>query len=320
MNKILSSVEFVVKNAKHVRINNNALLKFASNFKGRKNNHWLSEAPLDFSNFNDEEILNFLLVYSATGFCYWGNPKWHIDYEGVKHEGSFAMIAAIMKAHKNGVKILNPEYRSKMDKEEYSKVLEISKSNKILLFDERLKFLNESGKVIIDKYQGKVSNLFKFAKGDVIKLIEILIKNFSTYDDSYKYKGKDVYFYKKAQLFISDVFQTFQNKGIGKLINSEELTALADYRIPQTFKNLGILEYSEYLENKIANGELIQGGSEEEIEIRASMILAVQLIHDIVKEREGKILPIEINDQMWLLRRLRFPNDEVHHKTITTSY
>jgi hypothetical protein len=23
---------------------------------------------------------------------------------------------------------------------------------------------------------------------------------------------------------------------------------------------------------------------------------------------------------MWLLRRLRFPNDEVHHKTITTSY
>ena len=178
MNKILSSAKFVVKNAKSIKINNDNLLEFANSFKSRKNNHWLSEAPLDFSQFNDEEILNFLLVYSTTGFCYWGKPKWSIEYGGVKHEGSFAMIAAITKAHKNGVNILNPEYRSKINKKEYSKILEISKNNQIQLFDERLRFLNESGKVIIDKYAGKVSNLFKLARGNVIKLTNILTKDF----------------------------------------------------------------------------------------------------------------------------------------------
>ncbi|MBI2451526.1 hypothetical protein HYV50_00440 [Candidatus Pacearchaeota archaeon] len=320
MNKVLSSAEFVVENAKHVKINKNKIKEFCKNFHHGNVNHWLSEAPLDFSKLNEEEILNFLLVYSAIGFCYWGDPPWSINYSGKKHTGSFAMISAIMKAHEEGINILDPKYRSQINKKEFSKILEITENNKIHLFDERLKFLNESGKIIVNKYGGDVSNLIKSAENDIIKLLEIITKDFSAYSDSYKYNGKEVYFYKKAQLFISDIFQTFKGEGIGHFHNVRELTALADYRIPQVLRNLSIIEYSKELAEKIDKEILIQKGSQEEIELRASMIWVVQLIYESVKDREQQLLPIGVNDHLWLIRRQKFSDDEIHHKTITTAY
>lgn len=320
MNRIIDSAKFVVDNSQQVKINLTKIKEFCKNFHHGDVNHWLSEAPLDFTNFNEEEILNFLLVYSTVGFCYFGNPPWTIQYRGENHTGSFAMISAIMKAHENGIKILNPKYRSQINKKEFSRILEINKSNKIHLFDQRLKFLNESGKIIAEKHKGKVSNLIKSANYNVIKLLEILIKNFSAYNDSYNYHGKEVYFYKKAQLFISDVFQIFRGEGIGHFHNIKELTALADYRIPQVLRNLGILEYSKELAERIDKGILISKGSQEEIELRASMIWVVQLIYESVKDREQQLLPIGVNDHLWLIRRQKFSKDEIHHKTITTAY
>ena len=102
--------------------------------------------------------------------------------------------------------------------------------------------------------------------------------------------------------------------------NAQELTALADYRIPQVLRNLKMLEYSKELAEKINKGILILKGSQEETELRASMIWVVQLIYEIVKDREQQLLPIGVNDHLWLIRRKKFSKDEIHHKTITTAY
>lgn len=320
MNQVLSSTKKVVENAKDVKINKDKIKEFGKNFHHGDINHWLSGAPVDFSKLNEEEILNFLLVYSTIGFCYWGDRPWSIEYRRKKHTGSFAMISAIMKTHENGIKILDPNYRSKISKTEFFEILEIGEDNKIYLIDERLKFLNESGKVILERYNGKVLNRLNSGGGDVIKLLEVLTNNFLSYNDSYKYNGKEVHFNKKAQLFISDIFQIFGGEGIGHFHNVQELTALADYRIPQVLRNLGILVYSRELADKIDKGILIPKGSREEIELRASMIGAVQLIYTSIQIREQRILPIGVNDHLWLLRRQKFPKDEIHHKTITTAY
>lgn len=264
--------------------------------------------------------MNFLLVYSTIGFCYWGDTPWSIDYGGKTHVGSFAMIAAIMKAHDTGIKILDPTYRMQISTTEFSNILEISDKNKISLFEERLEFLHESGTVLVNYYGGNVSTLLKSVDNDVIKLLDILTTHFSAYNDSSILNGKEVYFYKKAQLFISDVFQIFKGEGIGHFHNIGELTALADYRIPQVLRNLGILVYSNELAKKIDQGIHIAKGSKEEIELRASMIWVVQLIYEKVKYRESQLLPIGVNDHLWLLRRIKFSTDNIHHKTITTAY
>ncbi|MBS3169768.1 queuosine salvage family protein [Candidatus Woesearchaeota archaeon] len=317
---ILAGAKFVVENAQHISINKNALVSFSKNFHHGDVNHWLSAAPVDFSALSEEEILNFLLVYSTIGFCYWGNQPWSVKYRGKKHLGSFAMLAAIMKAHEKGIQILDPKYRSRINAQEFSEILEIKENNQIYLFQERLAFLHESGAVILEKYDGKISTLLKLGDGDVIKLLDILTRDFLAYNDFYTYCGKKISFNKKAQLFISDVFQIFGGEGIGHFHNIQKLTALADYRIPQVLRNLGILVYSPELADKIDRGILISKGSPEEIELRAGMIWAVHLIYNLIKEREQRVLPIGVNDHLWLLRRQKFSDDHIHHKTITTGY
>mgnify|MGYP003299737464 CR=1 FL=1 len=47
-------------------------------------------------------IINFLLVYHTIGdFCFWGDPKWEIDTEVGKLDGSFAIMYILINRFKN---------------------------------------------------------------------------------------------------------------------------------------------------------------------------------------------------------------------------
>ena len=53
-----------------------------------------------------------------------------------------------------------------------------------------------------------------------------------------------------------------------------------DYRVPVVLCNLGVLRYSSSLERRIEAGELIPPGSEEEIQIRACSVDAVEQLKE----------------------------------------
>ena len=50
----------------------------------------------------------------------------------------------------------------------------------------------------------------------------------------------------------------------------------ADYRVPQILRQLEILTYAETLSNKIDNSIELPYSCEEEIEIRAATVIAVE--------------------------------------------
>jgi len=56
------------------------------------------------------------------------------------------------------------------------------------------------------------------------------------------------------------------------------VTAFADYKLPQVLQHVGILQYSPSLEHKVDNGIFLEAGSPEELEIRENTIWAVELI------------------------------------------
>ena len=58
----------------------------------------------------------------------------------------------------------------------------------------------------------------------------------------------------------------------------------ADYKIPQTFRALNILEYNEELSNIIDNKILIDENSKYEVEIRANMIEVITYISSKLKD------------------------------------
>ena len=318
MNKILESTKFVVNESKYVKINEGKIDDFCKSFTDEHIKHWLNNSPYNFKNLNDKEKLHFLLVLNSMSFSYWGNPKWTIEYKNKKYDGAFGMLTTLGRAIENNFKILDPNFLAEISKEEFEKILH--GSVKIPLFEERWKIIREVGTVLLQKYNGNFENILKLANQDCRKLLDLIINNFPSFEDSSIYKGKKIHFYKRAQLLILDIYQVFNGQGYGKFKNIRELTACADYKLPQALRRLGILNYNEELAEKVDNKVEILKDSEEEIEIRANTIWAVELIEQKLKPRISHIDTMHINDRLWLLTQIKSPNDKPYHLTRTTAY
>jgi len=318
MNKILDTTKYVVQNSKFVKINHKRLEKFADVFNQGDIKHWLSVAPFNFSNFSDSDKLHFLVVFDALSFSYWGEPKWTIDYKGKLYDGAWGMNCALGRAIEEGKNLLDFEYCSKISFEEFAYIM---RGNiEMPLLEERWQILREIGLNMLAKFKGKASNMILKADGDSQKLLEIIIQNFPSFLDVSEYNNHPVYFYKRAQLLIADIFIIFHGDNFGKLKNIDQLTACADYKLPQILRKLGIFEYDKEMAEKIDNKIEIQHNCQEEVEIRANTIWAVELIKQRILRFNPKILSIEVNDYLWLATQEKFDGDKPYHRTRTTAY
>ena len=307
MNKILESTKFVVDNSEYVKINPRKISDFCKYFTQKHIKHWFIEAPFDIRKLNPKDRLHFLLVFDSMSFSYWGEPKWTITYQSKELNGAYGMIAAIGRAIENKIPILDAKYLSTISESEFAKILE--GNIQIPLFQERLKILRDVGKTLITK-----------ANGDSQKLIDLIVKKFPSFKDSAIYKGKKVYFYKRAQLLVSDIYQAFNGQEYGRLKNINQLTACADYKLPLVLRRLGIFKYSDYLANKIDNRIQIEKGSPEEIELRANTIWAVEILKQKIKTKIKNVDSIHINDHLWMLGQKKLKKDKPYHLVRTTAY
>jgi hypothetical protein len=146
------------------------------------------------------------------------------------------------------------------------------------------------------------------------------VKKFPSFKDSAIYKGKKVFFYKRAQLLVSDIYQAFNGQEYGRLKNINQLTACADYKLPLVLRRLGIFKYSDYLANKIDNRIQIEKGSPEEIELRANTIWAVEILKQKIKTKIKNVDSIHINDHLWMLGQKKLKKDKPYHLVRTTAY
>ena len=119
---------------------------------------------------------------------------------------------------------------------------------------------------------------------------------------------------------ISDIYQLFNGKDYGNLKNLDKITACADYKLPMVLRKLGILEYSKELSEKVDKKIEIVKNSEEEVEIRANTIWAVEFIKQELKKKNSGINSIHINDHLWLLGQIKSPKDKPYHLTRTIFY
>lgn len=318
MKKVLETTKFVVDNAQYVKINKEKITEFCTHFEESHINHWIRQGPYDLTKLNDKDKLHLLLVFNSTSFSYWGEPKWTIEYHGEKFDGSWGMIAALGKAFEKKVPLLNMKWLSALEEKEFER---ITKGNvKVPLLKERVAILREVGSILTERYKGDFTNVLKEANEDAMGLLKLIVNTFPSFDDSSQYKSKTIYFHKRAQLLVSDIYQLFNGSNYGKLNDVSQLTACADYKIPWILRKLGILSYSELLAKKVDNKIELQHGSEEEVEIRACTIWANELIKQKLKQKISTIDSIHINDHLWLLSQAKSPKDKPYHLTRTTAY
>jgi hypothetical protein len=314
MNKVLESTKFVVDSSKHVKINTDKINDFCNHFKKKKFEHWFKD--IEFINKLDKKNkLHFLLIINSLNFCYWGSPKWTIEYGNKKYDGGYAILYSLIKAIENKIPILNMNFLKTLTETEFKKI--VNGNTEIPLFEERLKILKEIGRVVFEKFNNNFEILIKESY-NTTQLLESITYNFPSFDDISIYKDKKIYFYKRAQLLIYDIFCCYSE--IDKNIQINELTACADYKLPQVLRRLEIIEYSKYLSDKIDNKIEIKKDSDEENEIRANTVWTIDLIKKQLEKKIPLINSIEIDSYLWLLGQEKSCDDKPYHLTRTTAY
>jgi uncharacterized protein YqgQ len=176
------------------------------------------------------------------------------------------------------------------------------------------------GKLLSDKYAGSYLNLINESNGSAQSLLTIIINDLPSFKDTSKYKKSDIYFYKRAQLLVSDVNHCLLKKGLTGLEGISTLTACADYKLPQMLRKFGVIIYSDSLADKIDSMIEIDEGSDEEIEIRCATIVAVERIVETYQSEGYKTTAMNVNDDLWILSQTLSANSEPYHRTLTTNY
>lgn len=102
------------------------------------------------------------------------------------------------------------------------------------------------------------------------------------------YKGHQVFLYKRAQIFVADLWGAFKGQGYGEFSDIGSITIFADYIVPAVLQQLGVLKYSSSLANSIEMNTEIGSGSEEEVELRACSVYAVEKMRELISKKSGK--------------------------------
>lgn len=321
-NKVLESTKVLVENPKYVFIDKSKLEEVAERFSREELTIPSWDAPV-YLEGKSNEVIDFFLLGDSINFAYTDfktKQKFSSEYNRTEWKGAFGMRACLKKAYEAGIPILDGGYLKQISEEDMKRIL---KGNfEIPLFYERLKIFREVGQVLCDKYSGHFYNLVEqsnhrlFSNGKGI--VERLIQDFPSFDDSTEYNGGLVRFDKRAQLGPGELYGRFRNKGEFKVDDIDELTVFADYVLPKGLRDLGILVYEKSLADKVDSEQIIQAESQEEIEIRASTIHAADdLVNKINKARDDKINALYIDYKLWSESRVK---KGPHHLTITTAY
>ena len=309
LENIIICCNYVSKNSKHVTINEEKLNLFVENIKDIKMNHWLSSSPFGLLDLSDETIINFLLIYESINFSFWGEPKWTIDTNIGKLDGSIALLYVLLQY----VKESKSTDFSNISKKDFLKIL---KGNiKIPLFEERFKIIKEVSAIVNDKMQGNFYQYIKDITSD-IELFETIIANFPSFKDERLYNKQTIYFYKLAQLLTSDILHIREQKEKIK-VNYTHLVGCADYKIPQVLREFGILNYDNKLAKIVDNHSEISINSIYEVEIRANMITVINMIN---KKLNYKYCRIDINDFIYMQKNNKNFKMRPYHLTRCTNY
>jgi hypothetical protein len=115
---------------------------------------------------------------------------------------------------------------------------------------------------------------------------------------------------KKAQLATSAVWRSAAARGGPKAC--PELTAFADYQIPNVLRAMGMLDYTPELAARIDAGELIEANGPDERALRAASILAIEQL----ASAQG-VGVADVDYWVWLKRK---EPKTPFHLTVTTAY
>lgn len=268
-----------------------------------------------------EETVRWIFTVDLLNHCFWpdpGEPVWTVFYRDVPCSGYWGLAASIKRALETGFPVTDPLYLSRIGAKDLEEIF--AGQGRIPMFEDRLRNLREAGSIILGELGGDVLTLFRSASGSAVDLVRAVASFFPCFRDDVLYHGSRVYFWKRAQIFAWDVFAAFGGKNWGEFHDIGRLTAFADYKLPQVLREMGVISYSGELAARIDAGEYLPAGSEEEVEIRAMTVSAVEELKRGFERSGRELTSTRVDNWLWQLGQLDAFRKHPYHKCRTIYY
>ena len=193
--------------------------------------------------------------------------------------------------------------------------------------EERVLRVRELGCALESEFQGLAANMLRCAAGSAVRLVQLLLQHIPGFRDTSIYKGRLVHLYKRVQICVADVWAAYGRRTTPKneldvfyFTDIDQLTMFADYRVPQILREMSVMKYSNALAKQIDSMQEIPSGSEEEVEIRACTVVAVDLLQQALLRRGLQLLVVEVDWLLWQRGEASKDNMPPHHRTSTIFY
>jgi Potential Queuosine, Q, salvage protein family len=151
--------------------------------------------------------------------------------------------------------------------------------------------LNDLGAHVDADHGGSFLAVGQAADGSAVALAERLAR-WDCFADASAYEGRRIPFCKRAQIAASDLHHAGVADFAGDL---HHLTLFADNLVPHVLRLDGILHFAPSFTARIESEQLIEHDSQEEVEMRACAVHAVELI---VRERP-ELTAQQVDHLLW---------------------
>lgn len=314
---VLETTARVCRAPRHVRVVAAGVSHLAASLEDRA--HLLACPPgpcpePDLFN-SDERHAQFLFIAASVNFSFWPDEeaqRWywpHAPGEGCidrcppecqPQTGAVALGLSLRDVVRRGVPFTDASYLRRLMPPEFEDLL--GGSGRLPMLEERTQVINEAGSVLAKLFNGEIATLVRLASQSADDALTLLFHNFPLFRDIPVLDGMPVYFLKRAQLFLADLFRVFAGSGLGRFDDVRRLTALPDYRLPQVLRAVGAIEYSQQLARHVDSCLPLRAGSREEIELRAATVQAVDALRaELVRRTGEEVLACLLDGELWRL-------------------
>uniref|UniRef100_A0A5B6YX01 Queuosine 5'-phosphate N-glycosylase/hydrolase n=1 Tax=Davidia involucrata TaxID=16924 RepID=A0A5B6YX01_DAVIN len=306
MEEVRASSAWVASRSSHVTVDTSGIEKVVETIKDS-----IPKIEWDFEGIhyfdNGPLTVQYLFVLDALNFCFW--PDEDLNYDN--------LASGLKAALQNDKSVFDADRLQKYTGPQLRELLKWPRP--LPLEDERVRLMHEIGLELERSFEGKASNLVESCGKSAAKLVALVTCHFPGFRDHSLYKGHQVFLYKRAQIFAADLWGAFKGKGYGEFNDIGSVTIFADYIVPAVLRQLGVLRYSSALASIIEANSEIGSGSEEEVELRACSVYAVEKMRELISQKSGKqVLSVELDLWLWSFG-IQCPSLQ-HHRTLSIYY
>ncbi|KAG6666088.1 queuosine salvage protein-like [Carya illinoinensis] len=305
MDDVRASSAWVASHASHVHVDFTGIEKIVENIGPIPKVDWDFEGIHYFD--NGPLTVQYLLVLDAMNFCFWPDKDLSYDH----------LASGLKAALQNEKSAFDADRLQKYTGLQLRELLKWPRP--LPLEEERVRLLHEVGFELERSFDGKASNLVKSCGKSALNLVCLVTRHFPGFRDHSLYKGHQIFLYKRAQIFVADLWGAFKGQSYGEFDDIGSITIMADYIVPAVLRQLGALKYSSTLASIIEANSEICPGSEEEVELRACSVHAVEKMRELISSKLGKqVLSVELD--LWLWASGIQCSSLQHHRTLSIYY